>query len=78
MGKLSGWLAHEVPLREAAGNPVTELEAQAKQLAFRQQQPIYRAKFQYYFRLCQQCGDVSLPFQRENKHPHHHTGNVPE
>jgi Xaa-Pro aminopeptidase len=33
------WLAHEVPLREAAGNPVTELEAQAKQLAFRQQQP---------------------------------------
>lgn len=33
------WLAHEVPLREAAGNPVTELEAQAKQLEFRQQQP---------------------------------------
>ena len=32
-------LAHEVPLREAAGNPVTELEAQAKQLEFRQQQP---------------------------------------
>ena len=29
------WLAHEVPLREAAGNPVTELEAQAKQLEFR-------------------------------------------
>lgn len=22
------WLAHEVPLREAAGNPITELEAQ--------------------------------------------------
>lgn len=33
------WLTHEVPLREAAGNPVTEMEAQAKQLAFRQQQP---------------------------------------
>lgn len=33
------WLAHEVPLREAAGNPVTELEAQAKQLFYRQQQP---------------------------------------
>lgn len=33
------WLAHEVPLREAAGNPVTELEAQAMQLAFRQKQP---------------------------------------
>ncbi|MCU6670129.1 aminopeptidase P family protein [Enterobacteriaceae bacterium H4N4] len=33
------WLAHEVPRREAAGNPLTELEAQAKQLTFRQQQP---------------------------------------
>jgi Xaa-Pro aminopeptidase len=33
------WLAHEVPLREAAGKPITELEAQAKQLEFRQQQP---------------------------------------
>ncbi|EGT0621960.1 aminopeptidase P family protein [Citrobacter braakii] len=33
------WLTHEVPLREAAGNPVTELEAQARQLEFRQQQP---------------------------------------
>lgn len=32
------WLAHEVPQREAAGNPITELEAQAQQLAFRQQQ----------------------------------------
>jgi Xaa-Pro aminopeptidase len=31
------WLSREVPLREAAGNPVTELEAQQKQLAFRQQ-----------------------------------------
>ncbi len=31
------WLNHEVPLREAAGNPITELEAQEKQLAFRQQ-----------------------------------------
>lgn len=30
------WLSHEVPLREAAGNPITELEAQEKQLAFRQ------------------------------------------
>lgn len=33
------WLTHEVPAREAAGNPVTELEAQQKQLEFRQQQP---------------------------------------
>ena len=33
------WLAHEVPRREAAGNPLTELEAQAQQLAFRKQQP---------------------------------------
>lgn len=32
------WLAQEVPAREAAGNPVTELEAQQKQLEFRQQQ----------------------------------------
>lgn len=32
------WLMQEVPAREAAGNPVTELEAQQKQLAFRQQQ----------------------------------------
>ncbi|ADO47972.1 aminopeptidase P family protein [[Enterobacter] lignolyticus] len=32
------WLAHEVPARLAAGNPLTELEAQAKQLTFRQQQ----------------------------------------
>lgn len=30
------WLSHEVPVREAAGNPITELEAQEKQLAFRQ------------------------------------------
>ncbi|WP_312946182.1 aminopeptidase P family protein [Superficieibacter sp.] len=33
------WLAHEVSAREAAGDPLTELEAQQKQLAFRQQQP---------------------------------------
>ncbi|TLU68575.1 aminopeptidase P family protein [Enterobacter sp. MF024] len=33
------WLAHEVPRREAAGNPITELEAQAQQLIFRQQRP---------------------------------------
>ncbi|MFK3712127.1 aminopeptidase P family protein [Leclercia adecarboxylata] len=33
------WLAQEVPRREAAGNPLTELEAQAQQLAFRQQRP---------------------------------------
>ncbi|URN97861.1 aminopeptidase P family protein [Leclercia adecarboxylata] len=33
------WLAHEVPRREAAGNPITELEAQAQQLLFRQQRP---------------------------------------
>jgi Xaa-Pro aminopeptidase len=32
------WLAHEVPARIAAGNPLTELEAQAKQLTFREQQ----------------------------------------
>ncbi|MCE0829027.1 aminopeptidase P family protein [Buttiauxella ferragutiae] len=31
------WLSHEVPLREAAGKPITELEAQEKQLAFRQE-----------------------------------------
>ncbi len=31
------WLSHEVPLREAAGNPITELEAQEKQLAYRQE-----------------------------------------
>ncbi|WP_333848991.1 aminopeptidase P family protein [Leclercia sp.] len=33
------WLAQEVPRRDAAGNPLTELEAQAQQLAFRQQRP---------------------------------------
>ncbi|MBM7353802.1 aminopeptidase P family protein [Lelliottia amnigena] len=33
------WLSREVPQREAADNPLTELEAQAQQLAFRQQQP---------------------------------------
>lgn len=33
------WLSREVPLRKAAGNPLTELEVQAQQLAFRQQQP---------------------------------------
>lgn len=32
------WLTHEVPLREAAGNPLTELEAQQKQLELRKQQ----------------------------------------
>jgi Xaa-Pro aminopeptidase len=32
------WLAHEVPARIAAGNPLTELEAQTKQFTFRQQQ----------------------------------------
>ncbi|SNY76981.1 aminopeptidase P family protein [Enterobacter sp. CC120223-11] len=35
------WLAHEVPARIAAGNPLTELEAQAKQFAFRQQQATF-------------------------------------
>lgn len=33
------WLSREIPQREAAGHPLTELEAQAQQLAFRQQQP---------------------------------------
>lgn len=33
------WLSREVPLREAAGQPLTELEVQAQQLAFRKQQP---------------------------------------
>lgn len=33
------WLSLEVPLRAAAGQPLTELEIQAKQLAFREQQP---------------------------------------
>lgn len=32
------WLSHEVPARIAAGNPLTEMEAQEKQLTFRQQQ----------------------------------------
>ncbi|WP_024550121.1 aminopeptidase P family protein [Siccibacter turicensis] len=31
------WLQREVPRREAAGDPITELEAQEKQLEFRQQ-----------------------------------------
>jgi len=35
------WLSHEVPARLAAGNPLTELEAQAKQLAFREQQETF-------------------------------------
>jgi Xaa-Pro aminopeptidase len=35
------WLSHEVPARLAAGNPLTELEAQAKQLAFREQQKTF-------------------------------------
>ncbi|MGY5368404.1 aminopeptidase P family protein [Enterobacter oligotrophicus] len=33
------WLSREVPKRQAAGQPLTELEVQTKQLAFRQQQP---------------------------------------
>ncbi|WP_395277835.1 aminopeptidase P family protein [Enterobacter bugandensis] len=33
------WLSREVPLRAAAGQPLTELEVQAQQLAFRKQQP---------------------------------------
>lgn len=33
------WLAHEVPRREASGQPITELEAQAQQLLFREQRP---------------------------------------
>lgn len=33
------WLSREVPKRQAAGQPLTELEVQAKQLAFRQLQP---------------------------------------
>ncbi|HBH7060372.1 TPA: aminopeptidase P family protein [Enterobacter cloacae] len=33
------WLSREVPARAAAGQPVTELEAQAQQLAFRERQP---------------------------------------
>lgn len=32
------WLSREVPQREADGNPLTELEAEDRQLAFRQQQ----------------------------------------
>lgn len=31
------WLTREVPCREAAGNPITEREAQEKQLSFRRQ-----------------------------------------
>ncbi|MEG5463388.1 aminopeptidase P family protein [Enterobacter chuandaensis] len=33
------WLSREVPLRAAAGQPLTELDVQAQQLAFRKQQP---------------------------------------
>lgn len=33
------WLSREVPARAAAGQPLTELEAQAQQLAFRVRQP---------------------------------------
>lgn len=33
------WLSREVPKRVAAGNPLTELEVQAQQLAFRERQP---------------------------------------
>ncbi|WP_395300461.1 aminopeptidase P family protein [Enterobacter sp. ECC-175] len=33
------WLSREVPKRVASGQPLTELEVQAQQLAFRQQQP---------------------------------------
>ncbi|AFM60720.1 MULTISPECIES: aminopeptidase P family protein [Enterobacter] len=33
------WLSREVPARAAAGQPLTELEAQAQQLAFRERQP---------------------------------------
>ncbi len=33
------WLSREVPARAAAGQPLTELEAQAQQLVFREQQP---------------------------------------
>lgn len=33
------WLSREVPLRAEAGNPLTELEVQAQQLAFRERQP---------------------------------------
>ncbi len=35
------WLAREVPARIAAGNPLSELEAQAQQFAFRQQQATF-------------------------------------
>lgn len=35
------WLHHEAPLRDAAGDPITELEAQQKQLAFRQQRETF-------------------------------------
>lgn len=37
--EFSAWLAETVPLRAAAGNPVTEREAEDKILEFRQQQP---------------------------------------
>ncbi|WP_368542451.1 aminopeptidase P family protein [Enterobacter soli] len=33
------WLSREVPQRAEAGNPLTELEVQAQQLAFRERQP---------------------------------------
>lgn len=40
--EFSAWLAHEVPSRDAAGNPVTELEAEAKILAFRSMRDNFR------------------------------------
>lgn len=39
MGEFLAWLSREVPQRAASGMPLTELDVQAKQLAFRLQQP---------------------------------------
>lgn len=62
------WLSREVPQRVAAGKPLTELDVQAQQLAFRERQPgFYRTEFCHHFRFVQQCGDVPLPLKRSQQ-----------
>ncbi len=51
MGEFPARLSREVPQRAASGMPLTELDVQAKQLAFRLQQPrLCRAEFRHHFR----------------------------
>jgi hypothetical protein len=70
VGQFLAWLSREVPLREAAGQPLTELDAQAQQLVRQQQQRVYRAEFCDHLRLFEQCGDVPLPFERGQQQAH--------